>query len=40
MHNGEVAGFDVFKRKLQTSLSDEIFSVVKGNTGMQPLLVG
>ena len=34
MHNGEVSGFDKFKRKLQTSLNDEIFSVVKGNTGM------
>jgi len=33
MHNGEVAGFSVFKRKLQASLSDEIFSIVKGNTG-------
>jgi len=32
MHNGEVAGFNKFKRKLQSSLSDEIFSVVKGNT--------
>lgn len=32
MHNGEVAGFSKFKRKLQSSLSDEIFSVVKGNT--------
>ncbi|KIJ45663.1 hypothetical protein M422DRAFT_29761 [Sphaerobolus stellatus SS14] len=32
MHNGEVAGFNIFKRKLQASLSDEIFSVVKGNT--------
>jgi len=32
MHNGEVAGFEKIKRKLQASLSDEIFSVVKGNT--------
>lgn len=32
MHNGEVAGFEKFKRTLQGSLNDEIFSVVKGNT--------
>ena len=33
MHNGEIAGFQRIKRKLQAGLSDEIFNSVKGNTG-------
>jgi len=33
MHNGEIAGFSKIKRKLQATLSDEIFNSVKGNTG-------
>ena len=33
MHNGEIAEFSKIKRKLQATLSDEIFDSVKGNTG-------
>ncbi|KAF9787175.1 N-terminal nucleophile aminohydrolase [Thelephora terrestris] len=32
MHNGEVAEFAKIKRRLQASISDEIFDSVKGNT--------
>lgn len=35
MHNGEIAEFSKIKRKLQATLSDEIFDSVKGNTGKQ-----
>jgi len=33
MHNGGITDFPRIKRKLQESLSDEIFEVVQGNTG-------
>ena len=33
MHNGEIAEFAKIRRKLQATLSDEIFDSVKGNTG-------
>jgi glutamine amidotransferase len=32
MHNGGIASFHLIKRKLQSSLSDELFSVPQGNT--------
>jgi hypothetical protein len=32
MHNGGIADFPKIKRKLQASLSDELFDVVNGNT--------
>lgn len=34
MHNGGIAEFPKIKRKLQASLSDELFDVVLGNTGI------
>lgn len=33
MHNGGIAEFHKIKRKLQMSLSDELFNMVSGNTG-------
>lgn len=35
MHNGEIAEFAKIRRKLQATLSDEIFDSIKGNTGKQ-----
>lgn len=32
MHNGGIAEFDKFKRKLQNSLPDELFQFVQGST--------
>ncbi|KAG8748509.1 hypothetical protein FRC10_003642 [Ceratobasidium sp. 414] len=32
MHNGGIADFHLIKRKLQSSLSDELFAVPQGNT--------
>ncbi|GAB1518793.1 RNA polymerase II subunit A C-terminal domain phosphatase [Rhizoctonia solani] len=32
MHNGSIADFHLIKRKLQASLSDELFAVPQGNT--------
>lgn len=32
MHNGGIADFHLIKRKLQASLSDELFAVPQGNT--------
>lgn len=32
MHNGNIAGFPLFKRRLQADLPDHIFSTVQGNT--------
>ncbi|KAJ3479609.1 hypothetical protein NLI96_g8943 [Meripilus lineatus] len=42
MHNGGVAAFPQIKRKLQSYLSDELFNMVSGNTGMAaiPLPLG
>jgi len=34
MHNGGISEFPLVKRKLQAVLSDEIFHVVQGNTGV------
>lgn len=34
MHNGGIAEFPKIKRRLQTYLSDEIFNMVSGNTGL------
>lgn len=36
MHNGGIAEFHKIKRRLQTYLSDDIFDMVTGNTGMRP----
>jgi glutamine amidotransferase len=33
MHNGSIAEFGRFKRRLQSMLPDEIFNVPQGNTG-------
>lgn len=33
MHNGGIADFYKIKRKLQSSLPDELFNMVNGNTG-------
>lgn len=33
MHNGGIAEFEKIKRKLQVSLSDELFLLPQGNTG-------
>jgi predicted glutamine amidotransferase len=32
MHNGNIAQFSRIKRKLQTSLRDELYNFVQGNT--------
>jgi glutamine amidotransferase len=32
MHNGSISDFHLIKRKLQASLSDELFAVPQGNT--------
>jgi len=32
MHNGNIADFPLFKRRLQADLPDDIFATVKGNT--------
>lgn len=34
MHNGGIADFAKIKRRLQSSLPDEIFNVPQGNTGI------
>jgi len=40
MHNGDVAGFKVIRRKLQESLSDEAFQAVRGTTDSEHLFAG
>jgi hypothetical protein len=40
MHNGGIAEFPKIKRKLQAVLSDELFDVVQGNTGMSKSFPG
>jgi hypothetical protein len=37
MHNGGIADFPKIKRKLQGQLTDEVFNVVQGNTGIYTL---
>ena len=34
MHNGNIAQFDTFKRRLQTDVPDVPFNMVQGNTGV------
>jgi hypothetical protein len=34
MHNGGIAEFNMFKRRLQTDLPDVAFDMVQGNTGV------
>lgn len=33
MHNGGIAEFDKVKRRLQNSLTDDVYHVPQGNTG-------
>ena len=40
MHNGGIADFHLVKRRLQAKLSDEIFDIVQGNTGIPPGITG
>jgi glutamine amidotransferase len=37
MHNGTVHGFDKIERKLRESLSEEAYSIIKGNTDSEHL---
>jgi predicted glutamine amidotransferase len=40
MHNGELAGFIKYKRRLQASVPDEIYEKVLGNTGQRCVFGG